>query len=403
MLVSPGAAVADSVAAQAAAIQRALGSFIESEGGDEASLRAETVFLRDPEADLEAVRRARADVLAERAPGAGRDAGHDAAPGSRPWPVRLEIGQPPLEAGARLVVAAHAVFQRASGERVWSVSGASRCDCAECERATAVCREAGPERHLTASALYGLGDDAYGEACDLFEHAARLLDRAGMDFRDVVRTWIHLRDIDRDYAALNRARRDFFAAHGVDPPPASTGIGGAPVAPSHALALGLLAVRSDEGVQREPMHAPTLNEAPEYGADFARGLVVHDANGGVMHLSGTASIDEAGRTAHPGDFDAQAERMLLNLASLLEGQGASFRDVVSAVTYLKDPLDAERLRAKLAEAGFTGFPHALVEAPICRSDLLCETEAVAIPRAGTDRVDRSNEARGGRTGRRTEG
>ena len=70
--------------------------------------------------------------------------------------------------------------------------------------------------------------------------------------------------------------------------------------------------------------------------------------------------------------------MLVNIATLLEGQGATFRDVVSAVTFLKHPEHAERLREKLREAGFEGFPHALVEAPICRPELLCETEALAV-------------------------
>ena len=103
-----------------------------------------------------------------------------------------------------------------------------------------------------------------------------------------------------------------------------------------------------------------------------------EANQVALHVSGTASIDEAGRTAHPGDFEAQADRMLVNVAALLEGQGASFADVVSAVTYVKHPADAERLREMLREAGFDGFPNALVTAPICRPELLCETEALAI-------------------------
>jgi len=56
--------------------------------------------------------------------------------------------------------------------------------------------------------------------------------------------------------------------------------------------------------------------------------------------------------------------------------------VVYAITYLKHPADAERLRAKLRQAGFEGFPHVLVVAPICRTDLLCETELMAVlPRA----------------------
>jgi len=70
--------------------------------------------------------------------------------------------------------------------------------------------------------------------------------------------------------------------------------------------------------------------------------------------------------------------MLVNIAALLERHGAGFGDVFSAITYLKHPADAARLRSKLHAAGFEGFPHALVEAPICRPDLLCETEAMAV-------------------------
>ena len=95
-------------------------------------------------------------------------------------------------------------------------------------------------------------------------------------------------------------------------------------------------------------------------------------------MSGTASIDEAGRTVHVGDFEAQAERMLVNISSLLEAHGASFQDLVSAVAYLKNAGDAPLLRAIFHEHGFVGFPCTLVEAPICRPDLLCETEAVAV-------------------------
>jgi enamine deaminase RidA (YjgF/YER057c/UK114 family) len=75
--------------------------------------------------------------------------------------------------------------------------------------------------------------------------------------------------------------------------------------------------------------------------------------------------------------------MLHNIASLLAGQGATFADVVSAVSYLKRPSDAPALRALLRRRGFDGFPCAIVEAPLCRPELLCETEAVAIlPTAG---------------------
>jgi enamine deaminase RidA (YjgF/YER057c/UK114 family) len=68
----------------------------------------------------------------------------------------------------------------------------------------------------------------------------------------------------------------------------------------------------------------------------------------------------------------------VNVAALLDGQGASFEDVVSAITYLKNPEDAPRLRQKFREAGYDGFPNVLVVAPVCRPELLCETEALAV-------------------------
>jgi enamine deaminase RidA (YjgF/YER057c/UK114 family) len=212
----------------------------------------------------------------------------------------------------------------------------------------------------------------------MFALAEDLLRRAGMEFRDVVRTWIYLRHMERDYATFNRARREFFAARGIDPVPASTGIGGGPVSAAHDLCLGVQAIRSSRPLERTVMTTPTLNEAREYGADFVRGMRIEEANKVALHVSGTASIDEHGRSVHLGDVDAQADRMLVNIASLLARQGASYADVVNAITYLEHPADEARVRAKLRAAGFAGFPHAMVAAPICRPELLCETEVLAV-------------------------
>jgi enamine deaminase RidA (YjgF/YER057c/UK114 family) len=145
----------------------------------------------------------------------------------------------------------------------------------------------------------------------------------------------------------------------------------------HDFSLRLEAIRSGP-LARRRMSTPTLNEAWTYGADFSRGLRVADANKVALHISGTASIDEAGRTAHVGDIAGQIDRMLHNLATLLAGEGAGFADLVSGVVYLRHPSDVALLRALCRERGFDGFPCALVEAPLCRPELLCEAEAVAV-------------------------
>ena len=360
-------AAAGDAGAQAENLYHAAARALEGAGGSLASVVSETLFLRSVGSDLEAVRAARARVVGE----------------TTHRPARTEIEQPPLDEEARLTLAVQAVVPHGPPLAAEGFGTGSACGSAGSHGLRI---HLGGEARLYAGALHGHGADAYEQTLAMFAAAEELLQRAGMEFRDVVRTWIHLREMDRDYADLNRARRAFFEARGIDPAPASTGIGGGPAFEAQDLCMGLYAVAAAHPPVRRVMSAPTLNEATQYGSDFARGMRVEEANKVALHVSGTASIDEAGATAHTGDFDAQVERMLVNVAALLEGQGAGFGDVVSAITYLKRREDAVRLREKLREAGFEGFPNALVLAPICRPELLCETEALAVlPRDGATR------------------
>jgi enamine deaminase RidA (YjgF/YER057c/UK114 family) len=364
----PPADVADP-GRQADAMYRTILETLEAEGGGFGSVVVETVFLRRLRANLEPVREARRRVLT-------------ACDASDHRPATIEIEQPPLDEGACLEVSVQAVLPRGSRLRSSQIVATPACGCAECAGAHGLQLEIDGENRFHASGLCGPGDGAYEQTLGMFALAEDLLRRAGMEFRDVVRTWIHLRHMDRDYATFNRARREFFAARGIEPVPASTGIGGGPVAAAHDLCLGVQAIRSSRLLARTVMTTPTLNEASEYGADFVRGMRIEEANKVALHVSGTASIDEHGATIHCGDLEAQADRMLLNIATLLERQGARIADVVHAITYVKHPEDAERVRARLRAAGFEGFPHAMVAAPICRPELLCETEALAVlPRA----------------------
>lgn len=357
--------VASDAGAQAEAVTRAISAVLEAEGGSDASLVRETFFLRSVRDDLGPVRVARERVLSQSGGVAHR-------------PARLEIEQPPLDVRSRLAVSGQAIVSMVEPPRIDFVAADPVCGCASCVTSGARRARRGDELRVDAGALYGSGDGAYEETLAMFGVAEALLAKAGLTFRDVARTWIHLRDIDRDYAAFNRGRREFFASRGIDAPPASTGIGGAPVPPEHQLCLGLHAISRSSATERSPMATPTLNDASQYGADFVRGMRVQDANKVALHVSGTASIDESGASVHADDLGAQVDRMLLNLSSLLEGQQASFRDVVSAVTYVKRRDDAAQVRERLRAAGFEGFPNVLVEAGICRPELLCEAELLAV-------------------------
>jgi enamine deaminase RidA (YjgF/YER057c/UK114 family) len=356
---------AEDAGTEAGAAYRAIADVLASEGASFDAVVAETLFLSDIDANIDSVREARLRVLSS----------FDSA---RFTPATTEIEQPPLTDGTRLAVSLHAVLPKDSPPQFRTIETVGERGHAKGGNAHGLCIDLGEETRFHAAGLCGSGDSAYEQTLGMFTLAEELLHKAGMEFGDVVRTWIYLRDIDRDYGDLNRARRSFYEARGIDPVPASTGIGGGPVSREHDLCLGIYAVKAADTPARTIMTSPTLNEAMQYGADFVRGLKVAEANRIALHVSGTASIDEHGETAHVGDFDAQAERMLVNIAALLEGQGAGFADVVSAITYVKHPSDAPRLRAAFRKAGFEGFPNAMVAAPICRPELLCETEALAV-------------------------
>jgi enamine deaminase RidA (YjgF/YER057c/UK114 family) len=351
---------------QAEAAYRELAGLLAAHQSSFRDLSTETLLLRDIRRDLPLVLDIRARVLSEL--GQGEFA-----------PLPAFIQQAPIDQGASFVLSASAVVPRHRDK--WSVRdvrAVPSCACEGCSRSGARLVRLGDQVSLHTTNVYGVGGNAYEQALDMFNAAERLLQQCGMEFRDVARAWIHLRDIDRDYDTLNKARREFFRDRCIDRRPASTGVQGIPFPDAHDFSLSLQAVQSPRPLDISVMSTPTLNEAWSYGADFSRGLRLAEANKVMLHVSGTASLDEAGRSVHVGNFEAQANRMLQNIETLLAQQGAGFRNLVSGVTYLKNPGDAAVLRSMYRERGFDGFPLALVEAPLCRPELLCETEAVAM-------------------------
>lgn len=57
-----------------------------------------------------------------------------------------------------------------------------------------------------------------------YENITGLLAAEGATWKDIVRTTCYLRDMERDYAAFNAGRTEFFREQELDPLPASTGI-----------------------------------------------------------------------------------------------------------------------------------------------------------------------------------
>lgn len=137
-----------------------------------------------------------------------------------------------------------------------------------------------------------------------------------------------------------------------------------------------------------------LNEAFAYAlpSSFTRGLsVTVRAGQRIVWLSGTASIDEQGRTVHAGDFRAQLWRTYRNLTELLRSEGATWHDVVRTSCYLRDIErdydEFNKVRTLfLAHQGVEPLPASTgIQARLCRSDLLIEIEAFAVVADGDAR------------------
>ena len=158
-----------------------------------------------------------------------------------------------------------------------------------------------------------------------------------------------------------------------------------------------------ETITRAPIekHAVTnygvLNEAYCYDkpSSFSRGMKIDLGQVTILFISGTASIDEHGKSVHIGDFRAQMRRTLSNITGLLESEGCTWRDIVRTTCYLRDierdyeAFNEERT-AFYKEQGLDPLPASTgIQAILCRPELLIEIEAIAMFRS--DKAEISKE------------
>ena len=144
---------------------------------------------------------------------------------------------------------------------------------------------------------------------------------------------------------------------------------------------------SQQAISKKAISAPeVLNEAYHYSkpASFSRGLRLDIKGITILLISGTASVDENGRSIHLGDFRAQTWRTYQNITKLLDAEGATWKDVIRTTCYLRDiERDYEafnEIRTQFfQEQGLNPLPASTgIQAILCRPDLLIEIEAMAI-------------------------
>jgi len=140
-------------------------------------------------------------------------------------------------------------------------------------------------------------------------------------------------------------------------------------------------------LERKAVSSPAvLNEAYTYErpSSFSRAVTFDIGDVTMLLISGTASVDENGRTVHAGDFRAQCWRTYRNITGLLESAGMTWHDVVRTTCYLRDIerdyRDFNEVRtAFFGWLGLEPLPASTgIQARLCRSELLVEIEAIAV-------------------------
>ena len=225
------------------------------------------------------------------------------------------------------------------------------------------------------------GLDAAAQTRLAFSRHVQVLARRGWTLAgQCLRTWLYVRDIDRNYAGVVAGRNAVFAEEGLTRAThfiASTGIGGETDEAAAVVAVDFLSAAGPGLGPVTYLQAPDyLNPTYEYGVAFERATAVGFDWGRMVLLSGTASIDKTGACVHRGDVLTQTGRLLLNMEKLLEAGGASLSDLLYIVVYLRDVSDTVAV-ARYMSLRFPRLPVLITEGRVCRPEWLVEMEGVA--------------------------
>jgi enamine deaminase RidA (YjgF/YER057c/UK114 family) len=238
------------------------------------------------------------------------------------------------------------------------------------------------EHHWSTSLCCPSEDGAHGQTLDVLDRYERRLVARGMKLQEhCLRTWLFVRDVDRDYGDLVAARNEVFESRGLTPEThyiASTGIQGGIAGRDALVALDAYAVKGLSLFQVRHLKAPAyLSDTHIYGVRFERATQVAYRDRKHVLVSGTASIDASGAVVHRGDVRRQLQRALKNVSALLLQAGATLADMQYFIAYVRNPEDAALVHGLLGKRIDTR-PFLVVTAPVCRPDWLVEVEGIAI-------------------------
>jgi enamine deaminase RidA (YjgF/YER057c/UK114 family) len=249
--------------------------------------------------------------------------------------------------------------------------------------------------YLLLQNIHGFrGDDSESrksQTAYMFDRAREILKSQGGTYRDVVRTWIYLSDILNWYPQFNEVRNhkysEFGLIHNPDTDkaqaeriylPSSTGIQGDTSSGSCGTMDVFAIVRQPHsGAVIKPIIGRKQNSAFRYGSAFSRAMSIREKDATQILISGTASIDESGQTVYKGDVRSQILKTLEVIEALISPERVTLQDICKATVFLKHKKDLDIYLKVMDENGLSDLPAVVVQADVCREDLLFELDGVA--------------------------
>jgi enamine deaminase RidA (YjgF/YER057c/UK114 family) len=213
-----------------------------------------------------------------------------------------------------------------------------------------------------------------------FKKIEKALRAADMDFSNVVRTWMYLNDLLSWYDEFNEVRNKYYKDFGVykKTMPASTGIGVANPAGS-ALVSDVFAIKpKNDNIQVFAVPSPLQCPAVDYKSSFSRAVEFILSDHRRLYISGTASIEPQGTTAHVGDVKKQINLTMKVVQAILQSRNMNWGDVSRAIAYFKYMNDSSLLKQYCRKNDLPHIPIAVAHGEICRKDLLFEIEVDAV-------------------------
>lgn len=224
----------------------------------------------------------------------------------------------------------------------------------------------------------------------LYHHIFSLM--ADLGYPYLWRTWNYLPDIHAQPGGLERYRQFNIGRQAAFDAVSRTAAQHAPAAcalgvGNGALQVAFLAGRTAPIRLENPRQISAYHYPREYGPQsptFSRATLIPLPDAALLLISGTASI-VGHESRHLGSVRAQTRETLANLSALIgeanahQPEGFGFRlSQLSYRAYVRHAEDADAVARELAVCLGHGLDVTLVQADVCRQELLVEIEATGV-------------------------